>query len=208
VVIGNVPDVVGMTLANAENAITSAGLTVGYVFNLISSTVPVGCIIGQDPAAGASVAPGTAMLLSVSTGPQTVIIPNVVGMTQANAGSALASAGLVTGTITQTNSSTVASGNVISQSPAAGVSSTAGTPVNLTVSLGPAPVVINTVPDVVGMTQANAENAITSAGLTVGYVFYLSSSTVPVGCVIGQYPAAGAPVDQGAAILISVSVGP
>jgi len=68
---------------------------------------------------------------------QTVTVPNVVGKTQANASSALTSAGLTVGTITQAYSSTVASGNVISQSPASGTSVASGTAVNLTVSKGP-----------------------------------------------------------------------
>jgi hypothetical protein len=67
----------------------------------------------------------------------TITVPNVVGKTQAAASSALTSAGLTVGTITQAYSSTVASGNVISQSPVSGTSVASGTAVNLTVSKGP-----------------------------------------------------------------------
>ena len=67
---------------------------------------------------------------------QTVTVPNVVGKTQASASSALTSASLTVGTITQAYSSTVASGNVISQSPVSGTSVASGTAVNLTVSKG------------------------------------------------------------------------
>ena len=66
----------------------------------------------------------------------TVTVPYVVGKTQAAASSALTSAGLNVGTITQAYSSTVASGNVISQSPVSGTSVASGTAVNLTVSKG------------------------------------------------------------------------
>ena len=56
-----VPDVVGQVQAAAEGAITGASLTVGTVTTANSPTVPAGSVISQDPAAGASVAPGTAV---------------------------------------------------------------------------------------------------------------------------------------------------
>ncbi|TLY57089.1 MAG: PASTA domain-containing protein, partial [Gammaproteobacteria bacterium] len=59
---------------------------------------------------------------SGGTPPPTVPVPNVVGQTQAAATSAITSAGLTAGTVTMQSSTTVASGNVISESPAAGTS--------------------------------------------------------------------------------------
>jgi len=70
--------------------------------------------------------------------PRTVTVPNVAGMTQAAAESAIVAANLTVGTVTTQASSTVAQGQVISQSPAAGASVTSGSAVNLTVSTGPA----------------------------------------------------------------------
>jgi hypothetical protein len=66
-------------------------------------------------------------------------VPNVVGLTQAAASSAITGAGLTVGTVTTASSSTVPSGSVISQSPIAGSSVAAGSAVNLVVSTGPAP---------------------------------------------------------------------
>lgn len=67
-----------------------------------------------------------------------VTVPNVAGMTQAQAEAAIASVGLGVGTITMANSSTVPVGAVISQSPAAGTTVLNTTLVNLSVSKGPA----------------------------------------------------------------------
>ena len=67
-------------------------------------------------------------------------VPNVVGLTQAAATTAITGAGLVVGTVTTPASGTVAAGNVISESPAAGTSVSAGSAVNLVVSSGPAQV--------------------------------------------------------------------
>jgi hypothetical protein len=77
--------------------------------------------------------------------------------------------------------------------------------VNLVVSAGPATVIV---PDAVGLTQAAAESAITTAGLTVGTVTLQSSATVPAGNVISQNPLAGVLVSPGTAVNLVVSTGP
>src|SRR5213080_3751285 len=76
---------------------------------------------------------------SGGTPPPTVPVPNVVGQTQTAATSALTSAGLTAGTVTQQSSTTVPSGSVISESPAAGTSVASASAVNLVVSSGATP---------------------------------------------------------------------
>src|SRR5689334_5188984 len=93
-------------------------------------------------------------------------VPSVVGQTQAAATTAITNAGLHVGTVTMANSSTVASGNVISQNPSAGAAVMPASNVDLVVSSGPA--APTTVPNVVGQTQAAATTAITNANLQVG----------------------------------------
>ena len=66
----------------------------------------------------------------------TPLLPNVVGMTQAAATTAITNAGFVLGTVTEQTSSTVASGYVISESPVAGTMAVSGSTVNLVVSTG------------------------------------------------------------------------
>jgi VWFA-related protein len=64
-----VPNVVNLTQAAATTAITGAGLALGAVSQTSSATVPSGSVISQNPAAGTSVAAGSAVALVVSTGP-------------------------------------------------------------------------------------------------------------------------------------------
>jgi DNA-binding beta-propeller fold protein YncE len=71
-----------------------------------------------------------------STAPMQVVVPNVVGQTQAAATMAITAAGLVVGGVTQQSSSTVASGYVISESPPDGTDVTSGSAVDLAVSSG------------------------------------------------------------------------
>ncbi|MGH8549812.1 MAG: PASTA domain-containing protein [Methylococcales bacterium] len=153
----------------------------------------------------ANIANSLVTVLVVPSGPAPVSVPDVVGQTQAAAQTAITSAGLTVGTVTQQASNTVPSGSVIRQNPAAGTSVAAGSAVNLVVSSGPAPV---SVPNVVGQTQAAAQTAITGAGLTVGTVTQQASNTVPSGSVISQNPAAGASVAAGSTVDLVVSSGP
>jgi len=134
-----VPNVVGLTQANATTVITGAGLVLGTVTNQTSSTVPSGDVISQNPVSGTSAITGSAVNIVVSTGSSSqVTVPNVVGLTQANATTAITGAGLVLGTVTTQTSATVPSGDVISQNPVSGTSVAASSAVDIVVSSGPA----------------------------------------------------------------------
>ncbi|HMF93839.1 MAG TPA: LamG-like jellyroll fold domain-containing protein [Vicinamibacterales bacterium] len=71
--------------------------------------------------------------------PPQVTVPNVVGLTQSAAQTAITNAGLTVGTITTANSASVPAGSVISSNPTGGSSAAAGSAVALSVSLGAAP---------------------------------------------------------------------
>ena len=64
-------------------------------------------------------------------------VPDVTGLTQSQAATAIQAAGFTVGTVSESTSTTVAAGNVISQSPAAGTSAVTGATIRLTVSTGP-----------------------------------------------------------------------
>lgn len=134
-----VPNVVGQTLTNAQAAILAAHLTVGTVANEYSDTIPANQVISQDPAGGGTALFGNAVDLVVSSGPQPVLVPNVVGQSQAQAETAIQAAGLTVGTITEAFSETVPEGNVISQTPTGGAQVAPNTAVALVVSKGPEP---------------------------------------------------------------------
>ena len=132
-----VPNIIGLMQADALTAITSAGLTTGTI-NSVNSAAPAGQVVSQSPGVGVSVAPSTAVAFTVSLGPAFVSVPSVVGLTQANAQSAISGAGLTVGAITNASSATVAAGAVISQNPAAGASVAPSSAVAIVVSSGPA----------------------------------------------------------------------
>jgi beta-lactam-binding protein with PASTA domain len=146
-------------------------------------------------------------------------VPDVVGQPQQTAtlnitntcvpGSATLC--LKVGTVTQSTSSSVPKGNVISQDPVSGFLTPAGSAVNLVVSSGPA---LLTVPNVVGKTQLDAEVQIkntcvtgTTQCLTVGNITFKPSETVDAGNVISQDPPSGFQAAISAAVSFVVSSG-
>jgi len=63
-----VPNVVNQTQATAQSMIAAAGLTVGTVSN-VNNAAAAGTVIGQNPIGGTSAASGSAVALTVSSGP-------------------------------------------------------------------------------------------------------------------------------------------
>ena len=193
-----VPNIIGLTEAEATTALTNAGLTAGTITPTTSTTVMIGNVISQVTAAGTQVNPNTAIAFAVSTG---TIVPDITGMTEAEATTALTTAGLTVGTVSQSASTTVMIGDIISQSVASGSAVNPGTAVNFEVSTG------TTVPDVTGMTEAEAETTFTNLGLVVVGIGYNNSTTVMIGKVISQSLIAGQDVNPGTSVTFEVSLG-
>jgi YD repeat-containing protein len=196
-----VPNVVGLTQADAENAILTAGLTVGTVVLTHSDTVPEGTVMSQNPEGGAIANKGSPVNLVVSV-VELVTVPDVVLRPQSIAEQFLSLSFLTVGEIIPAISAEVEVGSVISQDPVAGAQVRRGTPVNLVVSR-----VAVTVPAVVGMPQDQAEASLVTAGLISGAITSAASATVPVGSVISQYPEAGSIVAQGSGVDLVISLG-
>ncbi|MEO0617227.1 MAG: PASTA domain-containing protein, partial [Pseudomonadota bacterium] len=200
------PNVTGLAQAAAEAALIAAELVVGEITEQNDFNVPAGDVISQDPTAGTNVVVGTPVDLVVSLGPPTVAAPDVVGQSLSAAGTTLDAAGLVTGSVSQQPSQTVAAGDVISQIPAAGTIVIVGTDVDLVVSNGPPPMVV--VPDVSGQAQAQAEAAIVGANLVVGTITDQNDDTIPAGSIVSQNPTGGVSVVEGSAVDLVRSIGP
>ncbi len=133
-----VPKLVGREAADAEAALTSAGL-VGSVTEQYSDE-PAGQVISQSPLEGEQVEEGSTVSYVVSLGPETktVTVPNLTtGMTREEAEQALTAAGLEVGTVTEANSSSITPGYVMNQTISPGTEVAEGTAVGFTVSIGP-----------------------------------------------------------------------
>ncbi|HYY93624.1 MAG TPA: FG-GAP-like repeat-containing protein, partial [Pyrinomonadaceae bacterium] len=132
----SVPDLAGMTQANAASSLSSALLSVGNITQQYTNA-PAGTVLGQSPTAGTTLPQGESVDLTVSLGPAPVAVPNVVGNARTVALTTLSTSGF-TATTTQVFSDAIPAGTVILQTPAAGtfVSPAPANPVSLTVSAG------------------------------------------------------------------------
>jgi eukaryotic-like serine/threonine-protein kinase len=198
-----VPAVTGQSEAVASATLRAAGLTPVPALTT-SATVASGVVISETPPAGSVVGKGARVTIAVSTGPGNSPLPNVTGLTAAQATAKLKEAGFKPTTETQ-SSDTVASGRVISTDPPAGTVAQAGSSVKVLVSGGPAQ---TSVPDVVGQSRAGAESALTNAKLTVGAITKSTSTEQSPGTVLEQSPTAGSTLPAGAKVNLTVAQAP
>jgi len=134
-----VPDVRRRPLADARFIIEQSRLALGEVHGAYSDSVSPGLIINQDPAPGASLERGTAVYLSVSKGPETVILPDLVGRSLDDARRALSQLGVTIRQVTQVIRPDIPPGQVVETTPAARAPIKHGDGVTLAVTAAPVP---------------------------------------------------------------------
>ncbi len=129
-----VPDVTGLGQTTACNRLGQAGFQCGTITTQPSQTVPKNNVISTNPPQGAQEPANANVNLVVSSGPSSVLVPDVVGDTQSAAASTLQGSGLNTIVICQSTNDPSQDGIVQNQSPNGGVSVNPGTTVNITVT--------------------------------------------------------------------------
>jgi eukaryotic-like serine/threonine-protein kinase len=194
-----VPRVVGQQLLEAREELEQAGFEVEET--RVRSEAPFDQVVDQDPNPGEEAEEGSTVVVEVSGGPGTVRVPTVRNLPVGVAIDELEDAGLKP-QVDRRPSDSVREGRAIRTVPAAGEEVERGERVQLFVSSGPELVAV---PDVVGLSRASAEAALSDAGLDV--VVEEEASEEPEGDVISQSPTAGSEVERGSNVTITVSTG-
>ncbi len=139
----SVPSVTGMDETTAYNTLTNSGFTPvkDYAY---SADVAQGNVIEQSPNAGSLAKSGDNVKIVISRGKEqaettSVAVPGVTGLTEDAARSAIQNVGLAVGNVSSAYSDSVASGQIISQSPVVDTAVDAGTAVDFVVSMGAEP---------------------------------------------------------------------
>jgi hypothetical protein len=178
-----VPRVVGSTLAQATEKLVEAGLVVGV------RTGEGSLVVEQQPDAGLEVDPDTPVDLHFDSDEATVElvpVPELVGEEVVEAQVALLASELELGLVT-------GRGEVVRiQNPAAGTLAPAGSSVNISTRRSIVPAELVTVPDLVGLTVADARRVCEAVGLVLG------DTPGTQGEIASQQPIAGTliPVDS------------
>ena len=152
------PDVIGASLTDAQNALTSAGFSNLQVANASSEEVPIGNVISVSPGVGENVGPTDLITLTVSTGSENaakVTVNSYGGLPEDQAVAALQGMGLIV-RIEYGSSDRVNVGDVISQSISSGTEVSVGTEITLKVNN----------PDMNGQTGAAGGASIQTASWT------------------------------------------
>ncbi len=135
--------------------------------------------------------------------PKNAVVPSVVGMTSSAAAKTLAQAGF--SSTSRDAPCSQPKGIVCAQSPGGGSLAPLGTAVLLTVSNGTSPTPSQVpVPNVLGMTKADATSALQGAGFKVAVQRRDTGDKKQDGIVLEQHPPGGAPADVGSTVTIVV----
>jgi tellurite resistance protein len=132
-----VPDLSGQEVPQANSILTREGLNLGAQREAPSDTVSKGQIIGHSPEAGREVEIGSSVSVTISLGPSTVSVPDLVGKSRDKALDMLYAVGLRLGAVVKAPSNEVAEGKIVEQYPTVESKVERGTAVRVTVAQGP-----------------------------------------------------------------------
>jgi eukaryotic-like serine/threonine-protein kinase len=192
-----VPDVIGQQEADARRRLRRADLRPD-VEREASTKVAEGIVMRTDPGPGRPAERDSAVTLVVSSGPDQVSVPSVVGETQEDAVARLRDEGL--SPIVRERSSSEPVDTVIEQTPAAGQELEEGSSVTIFVSNGE----VREVPDVTGSPQSEAEADLDDAGFGVNVRTRETDQPDEEGIVLSQSPRGGVERREGATVTITV----
>jgi serine/threonine-protein kinase len=156
----SVPRVIGLTRPDAEAKLNNAKLKPAVTL-VKKSDCTEGNVLTQDPQDGLKVNQGTEVKLEVCGGPNLVTVPPLVGLSKADADNALKNAGLI-GDFVDVDGDVARKGQVLTSDPATGTQVKVGDHVKVNISLGN----LLPIPDVLGLTEAQAKQRLTNAGFT------------------------------------------
>jgi eukaryotic-like serine/threonine-protein kinase len=194
-----VPRVVGRQLVEARAILERAGFQVEET--RVRSEAPFDQVLDQDPDPREEAEEGSAVVLEVSGGPGTVLVPSVQNLPQRQAIEELEDRGL-RANVDRRPSEEVREGLALRTVPGAGEEVERGERVQLFISSGPELVVV---PGVIGLSRDSAESRISDLGLVPAV--QESESEEPEGEVIAQDPGEGAELERGSTVTITVSSG-
>lgn len=214
-----VPDLKGMTIAQARSQAAGMGLTLTVDNRYYSAEVAAGHILTQSPAPRTVVRREWRVRVAESLGPQKVDVPNTVGTDERVAAMRLRRLGLEAGTIALLPDNDMPEGTVIAQDPPAHSHGIEGPTVDLLVAAPEDETPDRFVmPDLTGVPIVTAQRQLEKVGIKSATPVFADVPVQPVGTgdapprqpiapgsVIAQKPLAGAPIDPSTEVQLTVA---
>jgi eukaryotic-like serine/threonine-protein kinase len=197
-----VPELVGKPVDEARTLASDLGLVVRVdEGRRPDAKVPLGYVLGQDPAPGSNARRQRTLRLWVSSGPRVVVAPKLIGESERAAQIRLTQEGVTAALVAEIRDRDYPPDVVIAQDPAG---DTRTTEVRLLVNRGEdrASYVM---PDLIGVNGQRAADILRAKGFRVSIVAQQSAPGLPAGVVIRQVPAGGYQVHPGDSISLEVS---
>ena len=198
-----VPEFRNKTIADAVAESERLGLVVQL--EQAASTMREGLVLAQSPEAGTELRKGQVIVLQVSKGGELHSVPDVKGMTLTEAQNEIKSQGFLLGDVVKIRELKVKAGEVIAQSPAAPAQVPSGRKIDLLVQDGADASGVVTVPDVNRMTEKEAREVLTAAGLKVQGVDRVYSPLLPEGLAIETRPGTGSTLRAGQGVILKLA---
>lgn len=206
----SVPSLVGLDRAEAERQLEAQGLHLTVAEERFDDRMAAGHVVAQLVPTGTRLAKDETVEVILSRGKERVRVTQVIGLTYDEAQRRLAAQKLQADR-RDAPSAQAAVGTVTAQDPPPNAEVDLGALVHLTVSAGDKVIV----PDLLGKSEADAQQMIQNAGLQTTYANYQERNdvpagnrwvfdVVPVGGVISQEPPSGALVDRGTLVRLAV----
>ncbi len=197
-----VPDVRGQVSADAIATLQNRGFKI-RTLQKPDSTIPPDHVINTDPGANASVGAGDEVTINVSTGPEQRQVPDVTGLSYADAVTKLKAAGFSNFKQTSAVSNPEQLNKVILTNPQANQISAINNVITIIIGSGPEN---KQIPEVAGQTVDVAKKILTGFGFT-NFTEVQVDSTRPAGEVIGTNPPKDQMVPVNSFIELQVSKG-
>lgn len=167
-------------------------------------TAAAGSVIATSPPAGSPITDGATIEVTVSRGPVPQrTVPDLAGLTRSEAETFLTDAGFTNLAVSSRPSDNIDANLVVATNPAAGTSMSADQRITIQLSSGPQQAV--TVPNVQGLTPAQARAELLAVGLNTAIERRdLPPDNAEIGKVVAVRPAVGAEVASGSAVTLVV----
>ena len=198
--------VVGKKIDDVKVSLLTLGLTPEIEYEE-STEYQQGIVMKASVSEGTMVPMGSNVILTVSAGSEGVEVPDVIGLTEAEAVSTLEQKGFVVNK-TEAFDQYIKEGSIVTQQPEAETKAPAGTAVTICISKGPENTKVR-VPELMGKDEMEAMSLLVEAGLQMGVVSEVNHDDANLtGLVCYQSYSVGSYVEEGTIVDISISLGP
>jgi len=199
-----VPDLVGKDVVYSLELLTDLELNTKVNAYEYNADIPKNHVIYQEPGPGAEIKKDRDVRIVVSNGPQTVAVPNLIGIDIREANIIIEGNGLAKGTICETYNNRSTAGEIIAQVPASGTLVRRGKTIDLLVGLGKRPMRFE-MPYLKGYSVQDAILLLEHSQLSLGQISYFEADDLPKDIVIRHTPLSGFPVVSGSLVNLTVN---